>query len=55
MGTKLLAELKRAEVISVTSYEYLSGFESTGVDRRGKEKFRYMEWWCPFVLDKEEQ
>ena len=52
---KLLGTLKKAELIFITSHGImLKGFEPTGtIDKQGKEKFRYMEWWCPVVLAEE--
>lgn len=51
---RLLGVLKKAEVDFINSDGVkVKGFESTGMGKDGREKFRYMEWWCSFILDED--
>ena len=48
----LLGVLEKSEVDFISSHGIMvKGFESMGVGKDGREQFRYMEWWCPFIVD----
>lgn len=49
-GDRALGSLKKAEVVLITSNGIrIKGFEFIGLDKQGKEKYRYIEWWCSFI------
>lgn len=49
---KILGILKKPEITHLTSHGiFLKGFEPREYDKQGKEKFRYMEWYCSFILE----
>ena len=50
-GAAVLASLRRARLDTASANGImLSGFESTGIDRSGREKLAYQEWWLRYPL-----
>ena len=48
-GATLLASMRRVRLdCAAANGIMLSGFESTGVDRAGREKMAYQEWWLRY-------
>jgi len=49
----ILSRLDKAEVIFISSLGVkVKGFEHIGNEKDGRKKYKYMEWWCPFVEEK---
>ena len=47
--SRVLARLERPACIHASSQGLIfSGFEQTGVDKTGRAKYRYQEWWLMF-------
>ncbi len=43
---KVLAELKKAELVSASSYGIeFRGYEPAAPDKHGREVLKYQEWW----------
>lgn len=46
----ILGTLEKAEIIFITSGGVMiKGFEHIGNEKNGTKKYRYTEWYCPFV------
>lgn len=51
-GSKILGTLEKAEIIFVASNGIrVKGFEHIGYEKNGTKKYRYMEWFCPFIKE----
>lgn len=52
----VLGRLKHPEIIFINFHGILiKGYESCGVDKTGKEKYNYQEWYCSYIEEKENQ
>jgi hypothetical protein len=49
---KLLGILEHPEIKWMNSNGiYLKGFAPNGTDKLGRNKYKYMEWYCTFITD----
>ncbi len=51
-NSKILGILNNPEVTAITHLGiHLKGYEPCGYEKNGTKKYRYKEWYCPFILD----
>lgn len=49
-GSEMLADMARARLdFAGSSGIKVSGFEQTGVERDGRPKYRFQEWWLVYL------
>lgn len=47
---RVFAELKKPDIKFINQHGILlKGYEPTGCDRQGRQKFVYQEWFCVFI------